>query len=82
MRRGLYLLLPLLYLLHNDFWWWNDSFLFLGLPIGLSYHLLFCLAVSVVMWLMVRHAWPHDLQEDAMRAAAREPGRAHDEEPS
>ncbi|HSR69836.1 MAG TPA: DUF3311 domain-containing protein [Acidobacteriota bacterium] len=68
MRRGLYLLLPLLYLAHNDFWWWDDSFFLLGLPIALSYHLLFCLAVSGVMWLLVRQAWPEGLDEEERRS--------------
>lgn len=64
LRWSLYLALPLLYALHNDFWWWNDGRLFLWLPIGLSYHLLFCVAVSLVMWSLVRWAWPPGLDDD------------------
>ncbi len=52
-RRLLYLTLPLLVVLHGDFWWWHDASTLLGLPIGLSYHILFCLAVSLVMWGLV-----------------------------
>ena len=31
---SLYALLGVLYLLHNDIWFWNDSSLMLGLPMG------------------------------------------------
>ena len=67
----LFSLLVLLYLLHNDLWLWRDSSLLLGLPIGLTYHVLFCLATAVLMALLVRWAWPSELNGDA-----------EDEEPS
>jgi hypothetical protein len=47
-RRGALALL-VLYLLHNDLWWWNDPTLVLGMPIGLTYHLLLCLATAAVL---------------------------------
>ena len=49
----LYLALVLLYLLHNDLWFWNASQLVLGLPIGLLYHISFCVVASIVMVLLV-----------------------------
>ena len=61
--RGLvYLGLALLYLLHNDLWLWDDGRLLFGLPVGLTYHLLFCLAVAVLMLVLVARAWPRDLE--------------------
>ena len=61
--RGLvYLGLALLYLLHNDLWLWNDSRLLFGLPVGFTYHILFCLAVSALMLVLVVRAWPRDLE--------------------
>lgn len=54
----LYALLGVLYLLHNDFWLWNDGRLLLGLPVGLVYHLFYCAAVSAVLGLLVIYAWP------------------------
>lgn len=57
----LYTALGTLFVLHNDFWLWNDSSIFLGLPVGLSYHFVFCLLVSFVMWLLARYAWPENL---------------------
>jgi hypothetical protein len=31
------------------------------LPVGLGYHVAFCLATALLMWLLVRFAWPEDL---------------------
>ena len=54
----LYALLGVLYLLHNDIWFWNDPSLMLGLPMGLVYHLFYCIAVAAVLGLLVIYAWP------------------------
>jgi hypothetical protein len=59
---SLYLGLAVLYLLHNDLWLWNDPSLVLGLPVGLLYHIGFCAAASVMMFLLVNNAWPRHLQ--------------------
>ena len=61
MKRFLYAALLLFLVLHNDFWWWDDASFLFGLPIGLTYHLLYCLALSLLFWLLVRWAWPADL---------------------
>jgi hypothetical protein len=55
------------YLLHQDFWFWNtvDPMFFGFLPVGLFYHLCYTLAVSVLMWLLVKHAWPVQLEKSA-----------------
>jgi uncharacterized oligopeptide transporter (OPT) family protein len=58
----LYAALATLYLLHNDLWLWNDPSLVLGLPVGLVYHVVFCLATSAVLALLVTYAWPDDLE--------------------
>ena len=63
-RWMLYLALVLLYLLHNDLWLWRDSSLLLGLPIGLTYHVLFCAATAILMAMLVRWAWPSQLNGD------------------
>ena len=57
-RPWLYLLLPLLYLLHNDLWFWHDGRILFELPIGLFYHVGFCFAAALMMWLLVSYAWP------------------------
>ena len=62
----LYLALLAFYLLHNDLWLWRDPSLLLGLPVGLTYHVLFCLATAVLMAMLVRWAWPSQLDGDAV----------------
>ena len=57
-RTLIYVALILALPLHSDFWLWNDSRRVLGLPVGLLYHVGFCLAMSVLMALLVRFAWP------------------------
>ena len=54
MKRSLVLaVLVLLYLLHFDFWFWHRSEIVLGLPIGLLYHLAYCLVVSLAFAVLV-----------------------------
>ena len=61
LTRALYVAIAALYLLHNDFWLAADSRILLGLPIGLTYHVGFCLGVAFLMWMLVRFAWPEGL---------------------
>jgi len=55
-----------LYLLHQDFWFWRTAapVVFGFLPIGLFYHVCYTLAISGLMWLLVRYAWPWHLEEE------------------
>ncbi len=64
-RASLYAALVILYLLHNDLWSWHDGRLLLGLPVGLTYHIAYCLAAAVLMALLVRWAWPSQLTVNA-----------------
>ena len=63
-RSILYAGLFLLFVLHQDFWLWNDASMILGLPIGLTYHAIYCLVVTILMGLLVRHAWPTHLDTE------------------
>ena len=58
-------LLPALFLLHNDFWFWSDARLVLGLPAGMLYQVVFCLAATAAFWLVVTWAWPEHLEVEA-----------------
>jgi hypothetical protein len=58
MRALLYALLAALFVVRIDLWLWDDPRIVLGLPVGLTYHVLYCLAVALVMALLVRYAWP------------------------
>ena len=49
-----YCLIVVLFLLHNDFWFWKTPQLVLGLPVGLLYHIGFCLAVTLLMVIFVK----------------------------
>jgi hypothetical protein len=50
------------YALHQDVWFWRQArpLVFGFLPVGIAYHALYCLGASLLMWLLVRHAWPRD----------------------
>lgn len=54
-----------LYLLHQDVWFWDDARLVLGLPVGLTYHALYCLVVAIFLFLLARFAWPSQLEEES-----------------
>jgi Protein of unknown function (DUF3311) len=66
-RAALYAALVVLYLLHNDLWLWRDGRFVLGLPVGLTYHVGYCLAAAALFALLVRRAWPADLAAGAER---------------
>jgi len=53
-----------LFLLHQDFWWWNDRTLVLGfLPIGLAYQAGFSIAAGLIWALACKFAWPEEIEE-------------------
>jgi hypothetical protein len=63
-RRAVGALLVALFVLHQDAWLWRDPRLLLGLPIGLAYHVAYCVAVSAVLVLAVRWGWPREVPAD------------------
>ena len=52
------LIVAALYVLHQDFWFWREArpLVFGFLPIGLFYHAAYTLAISLLLWLLVRSA--------------------------
>jgi hypothetical protein len=62
LRPLLYAALGLLAVLRIDVWLWTDPARVLGLPVGLTYHVVYCLATAGLLWLLVRHAWPDHLE--------------------
>ncbi len=67
--QGLFLLL---FLLHHDFWAWDDRRLVMGfLPVGLFYHALFSVAAGGLWALANRYAWPHALERWANESPAK-----------
>jgi len=55
-----------LYILHQDFWFWRRAtpLVFGFVPIGLFYHGAFSVAAALVMWLLVKYAWPAHLESE------------------
>jgi hypothetical protein len=60
------ILIVVLYALHQDLWFWRTArpLLFGFLPVGIWYHVGFTVAVSLVMWLLIKQAWPAHLEEE------------------
>ena len=54
-----------LYVLHQDFWFWRaaNPLVFGFIPIGLFYHACYTLATALALLLLVKHAWPSELEE-------------------
>jgi hypothetical protein len=66
MKRVLLTLATLvLYALHQDAWFWGEArpLAFGFLPIGLTYHVLYSVAASILLWSLVRWGWPAHLEE-------------------
>lgn len=59
-------LVVLLIILHQDLWFWEDGMLVAGvLPIGLFYHICLSLAAGATWYLATHFAWPLDQDESA-----------------
>ena len=65
-----------LYSIHQDFWLWRTArpLVFGFLPAGLVYHAVYCLVAAIWMGVLVKMAWPAQLErevedrpEDAVR---------------
>ncbi|MGZ5484110.1 MAG: DUF3311 domain-containing protein, partial [Pyrinomonadaceae bacterium] len=67
-----------LYTLHQDFWFWRTPYplVFGFVPIGLFYHACFAVAASLLMWLLVKFAWPSHLEEEVERQTSKEETKA------
>jgi len=65
-----------LYVLHQDFWFWRVArpFVFGFIPIGLFYQAVFSVAASLLMWLLVKYAWPAHLEEEVEQQHETETG--------
>jgi hypothetical protein len=62
-RRFVWFLVLALFVLHQDFWLWDNKTLVLGfMPAGLFYHLVFSLAAGLVWALAIKFAWPTEIE--------------------
>jgi len=65
-RLGLVIAVIALYVLHQDFWFWRTArpLIFGFIPIGLFYHACYSVAAALLMWLLVKFAWPAHLENE------------------
>lgn len=73
-RKLLVVVVVALYILHQDFWFWRTAYplVFGFLPIGLFYQGVFSIAAALVMWLLVKYAWPSHLEEEIEQSESQE----------
>lgn len=59
MKYVIWLLVLALVIVHQDIWFWNDETLVFGfIPIGLAYHAGISIAASIIWFLATIFAWP------------------------
>lgn len=64
MKLAVFILIAILLIIHQDFWYWNDDTLVMGvMPIGLFYHMCISLAATFVWFLSTIFAWPEELDD-------------------
>ena len=50
--------------LHQDFWNWDNGNLVFGImPTALAYHTAYTIIVSIFWGLVIRFAWPEDIEK-------------------
>ncbi len=71
MPRRLVLVVIVFYALHQDLWFWRTAtpLVFGIMPIGLFYHAAYTLAVSLLVWVLIRAAWPAHLEHEGQPSA-------------
>lgn len=73
-------LVLLLVVIHQDVWFWNDDRLVFGfLPITLAYHAAISIAASITWFLAVQFAWPEGLDGEKLTETA-DPGEPEPQE--
>ena len=74
---GLVIFALALYVLHQDYWNWSsyEPLIFGFLPVGLAYHGAFSVLCAVMMFLMVKFAWPAHLDDETPNAASTSEGK-------
>lgn len=67
------LLVASVYLLHQDSWNWKkiEPLAFGFLPVGLWYHAAYSVLAMITMAVLVKFAWPKQLDEVEAKAAAK-----------
>lgn len=62
-NKAIWIIFVLLFILHQDFWLWEDKTLVFGfMPIGLAYHAGFSIAATLLWASALKWAWPSDIE--------------------
>lgn len=65
MKTLVWVLVLILVIIHQDFWFWDDGRLVFGfMPIGLFYHVCISIAAAVVWFIATVVAWPAEVDFD------------------
>jgi len=63
MKTVIWTLVIILLIIHQDNWFWRDDTLVFGfMPIGLMWHVGISLSAAFVWYLATVFAWPHELE--------------------
>lgn len=63
-RRIFWTWVVVLFVLHQDFWLWDDRSLVMGfMPVGLFYHAVFSIVASLTWVVANKFAWPVEIEE-------------------
>ena len=66
-------LVVLLLIIHQDNWFWDDNTLVFGfMPIGLLYHAGISIAAATTLYLATLFAWPEELDEATAKSSEQE----------
>ncbi|MBL8231647.1 MAG: hypothetical protein JNL98_24330 [Bryobacterales bacterium] len=67
---GLAVLVIAYWAMHQDIWFWRDArpLAFGFLPVGLTYHAVYTLGIALLMYLLVKVAWPAELEREVDRS--------------
>ena len=66
MRYVVYVLIALMFVLHQDFWFWDNPRLYFGfMPVGLLYHAVYSVVAALVWALAILFLWPRDIERFA-----------------
>lgn len=70
----LFIAVVVLYALHQDFWFWRTAhpLVFGFVPIGLFYQGCYSVAAALLMWLLVKFAWPYHLEQEVAQQETEE----------
>ena len=69
-------LIALLFMVHQDFWWWDDSTVVHGfLPVGLASQMVITLGAGIGWWLATEYCWPKQLDDSPIDESKKESER-------